>query len=162
MQNYFDASVQKSIPIREGRVKVQFRVDLLNVFNHPTFGPGASYTAGDLFTAAPTTAVITAANYNTWAAANNQPLSTTTAGAALLAQVQGFVTSSQTKGVLPANFFTVPLPQGFAGMSANTFNILTPDGYKLYALKNVADSGFGVLSEKANPRYVQFGVKIFF
>jgi hypothetical protein len=163
MQNYFDASVQKTIPIRESRVSVQFRVDLLNAFNHPTFGPGASYTAGDLFTGAPTTSPITAANYNSWAAANNQPLSTTAAGAALLATVQSFVTSNQNShGVLPPNFFTTPLPTGFASMSANSFNILTQDGYKLYALKNVADSGFGVLSEKANPRYIQFGVKVYF
>jgi hypothetical protein len=163
MQNYFDASVQKTIPVHEGRVRVQFRVDLLNVLNHPTFGPGASYTAGDLFTAAPSTAPITAANYNTWAAANNQPLSTTPAGAAQLATVQGFVTSNQNShGVLPPGFFATPLPTGFSGMSANSFNILTPNGYQLYALKGVADSNFGVLSEKANPRYVQFGMKIFF
>src|SRR5271157_3953374 len=163
MQNYFDASVQKTVPIHEGRVRVQFRLDLLNAFNHPTFGPGAGYTAGDLFTAAPSASPITAANYNTWAAANNQPLSTTTAGAALLAQVQGYVTSNQnSKGVLPPGFFATPLPTGFAQMSANNFNILTFNGYQLYALKNVADSNFGVLSQKANPRYVQFGLKIFF
>jgi hypothetical protein len=164
MQNYFDASVQKTVPIREGRVKVQVRVDLLNAFNHPTFGPGSGYTAGDLFSSAPSsTAPITAANYNTWAAANNQPLSTTTSGAALLAQVQSFVTSNQNaKGVLPPSFFSVQLPQGFAGMSSNNFNILTVNGYQLYALKNVADANFGVLSQKANPRYVQFGMKIFF
>jgi hypothetical protein len=163
MQNYFDASVQKSVPIHEGRVTVQFRVDLLNAFNHPTFGPGASYTAGDLFTGAPSTSPITAANYNSWAAANNQPQSTTAAGAAQLAMVQAFVTSAQNShGVLPPSFFTTPLPTGFSAMSANSFNILTAEGYKLYALKNVADSGFGVLSEKANPRYIQFGVKIYF
>jgi len=163
MQNYFDASVQKTVPIHEGRVRVQVRVDLLNAFNHPTFGPGSGYTAGDLFTAAPSTAAISAANYNSWASANNQPQSTTTAGAANLAMVQAFVTGAQnSKGVLPASFFSVPLPQGFSAMSANNFNILSPDGYKLYALKNVADSNFGVLSQKANPRYVQFGLKIFF
>ena len=163
MQNYFDASVRKQIPIGEGRVRVELRVDLLNALNHPTFGPGASYTAGDLFTGAPSTAAITAANYNSWATANNQPQSTTTAGAAQLAMVQGFVTSAQSsKGVLPANFFNVPLPAGFTSTSANNFNILTPDGYKLYALRNAADTGFGVLSEKANPRYIQFGLKLSF
>jgi hypothetical protein len=77
--------------------------------------------------------------------------------------VQGFVTSNQNShGVLPPGFFATPLPTGFSGMSANSFNILTPNGYQLYALKGVADSNFGVLSEKANPRYVQFGMKIFF
>ena len=161
VQDYFDASIQKNFRINE-RFRVQFRVDLLNAFNHPVFGVASGYGGSESLMAAPSTAVISAANYNSWAAANNQPLSTTTQGAANLALVQSFVTNNQVNKVLPNNFFTVPLPQGFGTMSPNSFNILTPNGYKLYQLSSAYNNTFGDLNVKNASRYVQFGVKIYF
>ncbi len=164
LQKFFDFSAQKNFPLHEGRFRIQLRVDLLNAFNHPNFGVPSGYGGGeDLFSAAPSTAVISAASYDSWAKANSQPLSTTAAGAANLALVQSFVTGARNaKGALPADFFTVPLPTGFSSAQANSFNILTPGGYKLYALKNVYDGNFGALSVKSSPRYIQFGLKIYF
>ena len=65
-------------------------------------------------------------------------------------------------GSLPANFFTVPLPQGFALANANQFDITTPNGLKLYRLKQAYSQGFGQLTAYPNPRYVQFGLKFIF
>jgi len=39
MNRFFDASIQKDFPLPgpEGRRRIQFRMDLLNAFNHPNF-----------------------------------------------------------------------------------------------------------------------------
>jgi hypothetical protein len=161
LQKYLDASVQKNFRIKE-RIRLQLRVDMLNAFNHPVLSVQSGYGGSDSFMSAPSTAVLSAASYNSWAAANNQPLSTTTQGAANLALVQSFVTNNQVNKVLPNNFFTVPLPLGFGTMSPNSFNILTPNGYKLYQLANAYNTSFGDLSVKNAARYVQFGIKIYF
>jgi hypothetical protein len=141
-------------------------VDAINLFNHPNFGYN-NYGNGRMFTA-PSQSAITASAYNTWAAANNQPLSTTAAGAANLALVQSFVTGSYLPGTstLPANFFSVPLPQGFATAAPTSFNILTPAGYKDYVLRNAYSTTFGNFTANNGAteyqRYIQFGLKIFF
>jgi hypothetical protein len=163
MQNYFDASVQKNFSFKEGKARLQFRVDLLNAFNHPLFAMPTGYGGNSSFMALPSSSPITAAQYDSWAAANNQPLSATPAGQANLTQVQNLVIGSRNaKGALPANFFTVPLPQGFASAGLNSFNITTMNGYKLYALKNAYSNTFGVLNSKGIPRYIQFGLKFYF
>ena len=163
-QQYFDASIQKNFQVSE-RVRVQFRVDLLNAFNHPIFGPPAGYGGGNSWNAngAPSTAPISTAAYDTWAKFNNQPLSNTTAGAANLAAVQAFVTGNRNaQGALPANFFAISLPQGSALANANSYNILTLNGYKQYTLASANGTGFGDLGIKSASRYVQFGLKIYF
>jgi hypothetical protein len=54
------------------------------------------------------------------------------------------------------------VPQGFATMSPNSFNILTLNGYKLYQLSNSYNTSFGDLGVKNASRYVQFGIKLYF
>jgi hypothetical protein len=106
---------------------------------------------------------MTAAQYDSWAAYNNQPLSNTTAGAQQLAQIQSFITSNRNgKGALPAEFWTVPVPAGFATKNPNSYDIRTLNGFKFYSLANTYNTTFGTMSVKSIPRYIQFGLKIYF
>jgi hypothetical protein len=185
-QEYFDLSLSKDFPwpfaSAEGKRKINFRVDLINAFNHPNFrfnntgntpfGLGTFPTELTTETVNGVTQPITAAEYNAWAAFNNQALSTTSAGAALLATVRGNVNavrspprSGSTSGALPLDFFHVLLPQGFATRDPLSFDIRTLDGYKLYRIRQTYDTNFGTLTgvfPAQNPRYIQFGVRIIF
>ena len=170
-QNYFDVSIQKDFRIDEKR-RVQFRVDLLNAFNQPNFRYNQSGNTPPGFGGLPTEltaenetvggvtrpAVITAAEYNAWAAFNGVTPST-----AQLAQIRAMVNAVRLpSNALPLDFFHVGIPQGFATANLNSFNITTLDGFKLYRLRQVYDTNFGTLREIAQPRYIQFGIKIFF
>ena len=70
--------------------------------------------------------------------------------------------SQSASGALPANFYNVPLPQGFASQAATSFDITTPAGYKLYRLRQAYNQSFGQLFGVNNPRYIQFGLKLSF
>ena len=111
-------------------------------------------------------APITAADYNTWATFNNQPLSTTPAGAAQLAAIRATVNANRlSTGGLPPDFYHVPLPQGFASQNALSFDITKLDQYKLYRIRQTYETNFGTLTggrPETSPRYVQFGIRIFF
>ncbi len=188
-QEFFDFSLSKDFPWpffgdKDGHRRINFRVDLINAFNHPNFrynntgntpfGLGTfpteltSESAGTPAVAQP----ITAAEYNTWATFNNQPLSTTAAGAAILAQIRANVNATRQSGLngpmtggLPLDFFHVQLPPGFATTNPLAFDIRTLDAYKLYRIRQTYDTNFGTLtgnSSATNPRYVQFGIRIFF
>jgi len=115
---------------------------------------------------APSTATLSTANYNTWAAANNQPAYSATAGTpgnVLYNQIVNMVNAQKNAaGVLPANFFTIPLPANFYGRAPNSFDITTLNGYKLYQLRTAYATNFGTLYNSNTPRYVQFGVKLYF
>jgi hypothetical protein len=162
-QQNFDGSIQKNFKLSEsGKRRLQFRVDLLNAFNHPTFAVFPNNGGGADFMGAPSTATLTTAAYNTWAAANNQPLYTTSAGTALYNSIVANVNAQKVNGVLPANFFTTPLPNNFYGTPANSFNIATTQGYKLYQLRTAYSTSFGDLYNNNTPRFIQFGVKLFF
>ena len=66
--------MQKSFRIGEsGKRRLQFRVDALNVLNHPVFAVYPNNAGGADFMGAPSTAALTSAGYNTWAVANGQP-----------------------------------------------------------------------------------------
>jgi hypothetical protein len=165
MQNYLDTSVQKTFAVHE-RYRIQFRLDLLNTLNHPVFGSPTGYGGdNDLFSGAPSTAALSTSAYNTWAAYNNQPqsLKAGDAGTLLLGQINSMVNSQKlASGSLPTNFYTVTLPTGFAQVNANSFDITTLNGYKLYQLRNSYDQNFGILAVKGAARYVQFGLKVYF
>jgi hypothetical protein len=115
---------------------------------------------------------ITAAEYNTWATFNNQPLSSTTAGAAQLAQIRANVNTTRLSGPggaqtggLPLDFFHVPLPQGFATRDPNSFDIRNLSDFKLYRIRQTYDANFGTLvgnGPNTLPRYIQFGIRVFF
>jgi hypothetical protein len=178
-QEYFDFSLSKDFPWpfagREGR-RINLRVDLINAFNHPNFrfnnrgntpfGLGTFPTELTTETVGGVRQPITAAEYNTWAAFNNQPLSTTTAGAALLAQIRANVNATRPNsgtGGLPPEFFHVMLPEGFASTNPLSFDIRNLEQYKLYRLRQTYDQNFGTLTATdTSPRYIQFGIRIFF
>jgi hypothetical protein len=165
---FFNASIQKSFRFSESnKYRLQFRVDFLNAFNHPTFGNVPDNAGGADFMGQPSTSTLTTAAYNIWASANNQPLYSTTAGAAIYNQIIANVNAQKTAGGgLPTNFYTIPLPANFYGTQANSYNITTIQGYKLYQLRNAysstATANFGTLYNNNTPRYIQFGVKLYF
>jgi hypothetical protein len=158
-----DFSVQKSWRLGEGKRRLQFRADGLNVLNHPVFRVFPNNAGGTDFMGAPSTAALSAADYNTWATANNQPLASTTAGTALLNQINAMVNSYKNgAGVLPTNFFSVPLASNFFGKQPSNFDITTVDGFKQFRLRQAYNTSFGTLYQRGGSRYVQFGLKLFF
>jgi hypothetical protein len=166
-----DVSMQKTWRINE-KWSVQFRMDALNLLNHPVFRNTPDSGGGtDIFGSYPSFA-LTSANvqsiYTTWAKGQTPaaPAATTAAGKANIATIESFtVNAENSKGALPNNFYSVALPTGVALMNANSFNILTPLGFKQYEVRQNIDVGNGVLSYQPtlNPsRYIQFGLKIYF
>ena len=163
MQKYFDFSIQKNFNLpyigNEGKRRIQLRVDLLNAFNRSNFRFSNTTSANipGFTTALPNDTDFTQAELTTYLAAN--PGSTAT-----LAQVNNLLIAARTAngGRLPLDFFSVPVPQGFASTTANSFNITTLEGIKLFRLRQVYDQSFGTLREVNSPRYIQFGLKIFF
>lgn len=173
-QQNLDLSLQKNFQITE-KVRLQFRVDAINVLNHPLFrspfgnGGGTGSRGIDIFGGEPTTTSLTTAQYNSWASFNSQPTcgSKTCTGADPGSQMyQGIITmvnaQRQPSGALPPNFFTVPLPSGFALTNPNSFNITTLDGYKLYRVRQDFNTNFGQLYYTDNERYLQFALRVFF
>jgi hypothetical protein len=69
---------------------------------------------------------------------------------------------SGAAGVLPVNFFRVPLPQNFWSMQPQSFDITTVQGYKLFRLRQTYNTAFGDLYQNGSSRYIQFGVKFYF
>lgn len=214
-RKYFDLSIQKDFPMPwiggEGKRKINFRVDALNLFNIPNFyfnsrgntpfGFGTYPTEfngteciADLSIVTPTAAncpggtrssPISPAEYNAWAALNNQQPSTTPAGAAILAQIRGMVDATRLPprpgqpaggGALPNNFYSIQVPQGFATQNSLLYDIRTLDGFRLWRLRNSPgyDGNFGTLTSgqvgnsfgSPNPgtsaRYLQFGIRLIF
>jgi hypothetical protein len=185
-QEFFDFSLSKDFPFPfasgEGKRRINFRVDLINAFNHPNFRydntGNTPFGLGTFPTEITAEAVggvnqpITAAEYNAWATFNNQPLSTTSAGAAILAQVRANVNATRLAGPggaqtggLPLDFFHVPLPQGFATRDPNSFDIRNLSDFKLYRLRQTYTPQFGTLTGNTPntlPRYIQFGIRLFF
>ncbi|HTH38860.1 MAG TPA: hypothetical protein VL572_12875, partial [Pyrinomonadaceae bacterium] len=211
MRKYFDLSVQKDFPMPwigdEGKRRINIRVDAINLFNIPNFYfnsrgntpfgfgtfpnefPGTECIA-NVSIPTPTTgncpggtrqSVITAGEYDTWANANNQPLSNTAAGAAILGQIRTNVNTVRLPprpgqpvggGALPDNFFSLAVPQGFATTNSLTRDIRTLEGFQLWRLRSTYDGNFGSLTSGAiafgspNPgtsqRYIQFGVRLIF
>jgi hypothetical protein len=178
-QEFFDFSLSKDFPwpfaSNEGRRRINFRVDLINAFNHPNFRfnntgntPfGLGTFPVELQTEANVQVPITTAEYNTWATFNNQPLANTPAGAAQLAAIRANVNATRPSGTgpLPLDFFHVQLPEGFATRDRLTYDIRTLEGFKLYRIRGNYDANFGTLTggrPETSPRYIQFGLRIFF
>jgi hypothetical protein len=181
LQQFFDVSVQKNFALPfglsgDGKRRVQIRADFLNVLNHPNFQVSSGNAGPDFMgapsegtiTVNPTTGVVTVTNisnteYDNWANFNGQPLSSTAAGAAIKNQIEQMVTAARLPNMsLPLDFFHIPLPQGFATTNANAFNITTLTGFKEYRLRQAYSPSFGQLRELGLPRYIQFGIKIYF
>lgn len=207
-KQYLDISIQKDFPMpwigAEGKRRINLRVDGLNVLNHPVFfwnnlgntpfGMGTFPTEITAETFATLTGQpafrqpITAAEYNTWATFNNQPLATATGvtgtpeGNAQLLSIRNMVNATRGaatatptipgSGALPNDFFHIQLPQGFATANQNSFDIRTLNGFKLYRIRGSYDGNFGTLTNPqlqiGNPspnnsqRYIQFGIRLIF
>jgi hypothetical protein len=160
----FNMSLQKDFYLGEGhRRRLQFRADALNALNHPVFAVYPNNAGGADFMGAPSTAALNATDYNTWATANNQPLAATAAGTAQLAQINAMVNAQKSAaGALPANFFAIQLPSNFYGKPAASYDITTLTGYKDFRLRQAYATNFGTLYQNGSPRYIQFGVKLYF
>ncbi|HEX7317337.1 MAG TPA: carboxypeptidase regulatory-like domain-containing protein [Pyrinomonadaceae bacterium] len=162
-QEYFDLSFQKNFPWpfadKEGKRRINFRVDLLNAFNHPNFRfNNLSGTSGftGLNAGLPNETNFTQAEIDAYNLAN--PTRTVT-----LADVNARLAGQRlANGSLPLNFFSVNLPEGFNTLVPNNFDLRTVDGIKLFRLRQNYDTGFGQLREVNQPRYVQFGIRVFF
>lgn len=174
MQQTLDVSVQKNWNIGEKR-RIQFRADFVDALNHPVFRVPINNGGGtDVFNATggyPNFTVSKAnvtSYYTTWAAANGAPSATSAQGIANINTLYGQLASLEnSNGVLPANFYSIAVPQGFALDNANQFNILDPslNGFKLFQLRNGYTNGFGTLYNPntiITPRYIQLGIRIFF
>ena len=104
----------------------------------------------------PTEANLTQPELNAWLAAN--PGRTAT-----LTEVNNRLAGQRTStGGLPLDFFSVRVPEGFATRAPESFDITTVEGLKLYRLRQAYNPNFGALGAINNPRYVQFGVRVFF
>lgn len=159
-QEYFDFTVQKSFAMpfigNEGKRKINFRVDLINAFNHPNFRYTNTGNTPPGFGTLPNEALLTQNDINNYLAAN--PGRTAT-----LAQVNNLITNNRLpSGAIPLNFFSVRIPEGFATKAATDFDITTLEGLKLYRLRQSYDTNFGTLFAVNNPRYIQFGIRLFF
>ena len=161
MQEFFDFSIQKDFRFPFGgdsKRRINFRVDFINAFNHPNFRYGNTGNTPNGFGSAPSEADLNSTEINNWnafAPGRN----------ATLAQINGLIASSRSpSGGLPLDFFRVSIPQGFATTNPNAFDITTLSGLKLYRLRQAYDTNFGVLgaSPPYVPRYIQFGLRIFF
>lgn len=167
VQRYFDVSFQKDFRLSgDGRRKVQFRVDLINALNSPIFRTvsGTGSNAND-FMGLPDETTLSTGDYDAWAAfAPGRPARSTAEGAALYAKTQTYITGARlSSGALPLNYYAgVRLPEGFATRDANNFDLNSLEGFKLYRLRRAYQTGFGTLRELGLPRYVQFGLKIYF
>jgi hypothetical protein len=177
MQQTFDISVQKTWSVGEsGKRRIQFRMDMINAFNHPTFRlPINSGGGTDVFNATGgyPNFTVTKANvtsyYTTWQASNHAAAGPSSAqGQANINNLYNSIAALENaSGVLPANFYSVSVPQGFALQNASSYNLLDPslNGFKLNQLRTGYSSGFGTLGYSTawiSPRYIQLGLRIFF
>ncbi len=170
--NSYDMSMQKNFQLGEsGKWRLQLRVDANNVFNHPIFRTYPNNNTGVDFMSQPTTTALTTANYNTWATANGKPAYSSTVGSpgyVLYNQIiANIATYRNSSGVLPNNFYTMPLPANFWASTATSYDITTTQGYQYYQLRSAYAAGFGELynapgSGVSPPRFLQFGLKLIF
>jgi hypothetical protein len=162
----FDFSVSKDFPFPFGSDKsrrINFRVDFINAFNHPNLRYTNTGNTPPAFGGLPNEALLTQTDINAWNAANPGRNAT-------LAQVNALLNNSrlppftgQATGPLPLDFFRILMPEGFATRNANSFDITNLDGLKLYRLRQAYDTNFGALNAAfSQPRYIQFGLRIFF
>ncbi|HEU4932358.1 MAG TPA: TonB-dependent receptor, partial [Pyrinomonadaceae bacterium] len=160
MQEYFDFSVQKSFPFPfdgDSHRRINFRVDFINAFNHANLRYTNTGNTPPAFGGLPNEALLAQADINTW---NNFA----SGRSATLTQVNNLIINSRLpSGAIPLDFFHVPLPEGFATTNPNAFDITTLQGLKLYRLRQSYDTNFGALNAAfSQPRYIQFGIRIFF
>ena len=166
MQDFYDFSIQKNFPLPfigdEGRRRINFRVDLINAFNHPTFRWNNTGNTPFGFGTLPSDAAFVQNDINAWMAANPGQTATVAQVNAILDAQRLPPAPGQTVGALPLNFFSVRIPEGFSTRTANSFDIRTLEGIKYFRARQTYDANYGVLFANNNPRYIQFGIRVFF
>jgi hypothetical protein len=161
MQEFMDLSIQKNFNLpfgAEGRRRLQLRVDFINLLNHPNFRWANTGNTPAGFGSVPNEALLAQADINTWNAF-------APGRAATLTQVNDLLTNARlASGAIPLNFFRVPIPAGFSTTNPNAFDITTLSGLKLYRLRQSLDTNFGTLAASTpyQPRYIQWGLKLYF
>ena len=161
MQEFFDLSIQKNFNLpfgAEGRRRLQLRVDFINLLNHPNFRWANTGNTPAGFGSVPNEALLAQADINTWNAF-------APGRAATLTQVNDLLTNARlASGAIPLDFFRVPIPAGFSTTNPNAFDITTLSGLKLYRLRQSLDTNFGTLAASTpyQPRYIQWGLKLYF
>ena len=178
-RHQFDVSVLKNFRLgKDSSKRLQIRMDLINALNHPVFSIApSSGTAADDYGRLPDETDISPQAYNAWAAANNQPLQplsgSNVSGSVIptyrkvldITQgARGNISSTPvlSGATLPENFFVAKLPNGFATMAPAAFDITTPDGLKLYRLREAYNTNFATLASSGSARVIQFGIKLYF
>jgi hypothetical protein len=168
-----DLSIQKDFYVfgKDSRRRLQFRVDAINALNtvNLRFDGNNAFNWSSGF---PLEADVSVTEYNNWVRANPQlglALTPTAANATPTADYQKVLAltrgarGGRTAGPLPAAFFSVPVPRGFTTTTANTFDIRTEQGLKLYRLRNAFQaSEFGVISRAERMRVVTFALRLYF
>lgn len=169
-QQFLDFSIQKNFQLgKESKRRLQFRVDAINAFNHPIFRTGRLEDSGEIFTL-PSEAALTTAEYDAWANAAQGRPSRAGDGSALFNQINAMITAARVPGTqtLPRDFFRVPLPAGFFSANANSFDVTTPMGLKLYRMRQSYTSDrWGFLDVAPGrsgytPRFIQLAMKFYF
>jgi hypothetical protein len=171
-QHTFDMALKKDFALGpDAKRRLEFRVDFINAFNHPFFRMGRLEDSGEIF-ALPNEATISNAEYDAWRNFDpaNRPLRTTPEGVVRLAQINALVTGARVTGTqtLPRNFFNVPLPNGFFSRNANSFDIGTLEGLKLYRMRQAyTPDRWGFLEVTGSrsaytPRFIQVALKLYF
>ena len=166
-QQFFDLSLQKNFGLgKDQRRRVQIRVDAINVFNHAVFKFGRDSDNGEIF-ALPAEGLLSTAQFNAWADFNGKPRAGTAEGDRLRALADQVVINGRVPGlqVLRADFYHVPVPEGFHSLDANTFDITTEAGLKLYRLKQAyTPDRWGYLGTGSpyTPRFIQLALKLYF
>jgi hypothetical protein len=127
--------------------------------------------SGEIF-ALPNEGTINNTDYDAWRNFDpaNRPARTTPAGAAKMAQINALITNSRVPGAqtLPRDFFRVQLPDRFFSRNANSFDISTLEGLKLYRMRQAyTPDRWGFLEVTGSrsaytPRFIQVALKLYF
>jgi hypothetical protein len=180
-KQFYDMSIMKNVYFgKDRKMYVQLKVDAINVFNIPT--PkinGNNSSNGTWLMGQPNESDITAAQYTSWANAWNaahpsDPVSTATTGTGtLFSQVVGYTSAARVNGVLPNDYWSVPLPQNVWGLTLGQVDLRTLGGYKTYRQRaldgnaSTYNTQWGTLlsftgGDTGSARYFQFSAKFSF
>jgi hypothetical protein len=182
VQEYFDLSLQKNFyPFgKDNSKRFQIRVDAINVLNHPNYLMNSTGGFNNFLAARGTnpsaivnySSAITSAEYDAWVAADptRANLARSADGGATFNQVVALFNNNrrtnsagQVINLLPDNFFSIPIPEGIATRTLNSFDIRTLEGFKQYRIKQVLNTQFGTLTTRdQDARKLQLTLKFFF
>jgi outer membrane receptor protein involved in Fe transport len=175
MQRNLDIAVTKTFRFGESSKRyLQLKLDAINVFNYAgvSFGSTNSFNGAWLVKSPSFTSDLSTTNYVSWANGWNaahpgDQVPTAITNNPTLTSIQNLtaVPRAGNSGVLPNNFFSIPLTSTFGLTNPNTYDIRTLQGLKLYDLYQAGfNTSFGQLSyyNNNNARLLQIQVKVVF